>query len=293
MDWRDEDDGSILQSQQLPPGDAVTKQHNCEFFLLRYVPNALREEFVNIGIVLRESVSGDASVRFAPDWKRVRSLDPHADFELLDGLAAELRARLAEPRERDTMLHLMEDSFSSSIRLSPKQAVLTDSPEQELRRLSQTYLETTSPPDPQEGEEGGRPWIFSVMRLAFERVGAWTAPQFRHNIAVAQYTRAGDPLRLDCGYRPDGTVKLFHAVSLKADPNLAKVLAYSYPQVREGIAKAEKAEAHLTVIIGSDLDHSHEGVAFALDTLVASNIAVATTAQMGQIAETARRELRV
>jgi hypothetical protein len=270
----------------------LTEQRKCEFFLLRYVPNALREEFVNIGIVLRESVSGAATVRFAPDWARVRSFDPHADFELLDGLAADLRARLALPAERGVMLDVMEDSFSSTIRLSPKQAVLTDSPEQELRRLSKTYLEAP-PAEPKEREQRGRPWIFSVMRSAFEKVGVWDAPQFRRNIVVAQYTRPGDPLKLDCGYRPNGTVKLFHAVSLEADPNLAKVLAYSYPQVREGIAKAEKAEAKLTAIVEDDLDRSQEPVAFALDILAASNIAIATTAHIGGIADTARSELRL
>ncbi len=270
----------------------MTEQRKCEFFLLRYVPNALREEFVNIGIVLRESVSGAATVRFAPDWARVRSFDPHADFELLDGLAADLRVRLAEPAQRGIMLDLMEDSFSSTIRLSAKQAVLTDSPEQELRRLAKAYLEAP-PAEAKEREQRGRPWIFSVMRSAFEKAGVWSAPQFRHNIAVAQYTRPGDPLKLDCGYRPNGAVKLFHAVSLEADPNLAKVLAYSYPQVREGIAKAEKAEAKLTAIVEDDLDRSREPIAFALETLAASKITVATTAQMGQLAETARIDLRL
>src|SRR4051812_19297931 len=98
------------------------------------MPNALREEFVNIGVVLREDASGDASVRFATDWKRVRSIDPHADTEFLDALVIDLVAKLGEPSKRDALLHVMEDTFSSTIRLSGRQAVLTDSPEQELRR---------------------------------------------------------------------------------------------------------------------------------------------------------------
>jgi hypothetical protein len=227
----------------------LVEQRKCEFFLLRYMPNALREEFVNIGVVLREDVSGDARVRFAPDWKRVRSIDPDADIELLDALAAELGTKLAEPAKREALLHVMEDSFSSTIRVSPRQAVLTDSLEKELRRLAHDFLDAPHPAEPERRSGSGRPWLLSQMRGAFERAGVWSAPQFRHNIAVAQYTRPGDPLKLDCGYRPNGTVKLFHAVSLEADPNLAKVLAFSYPQVREGIARSEKAEAVLTAIV--------------------------------------------
>jgi len=271
----------------------LIEQRKCEFFLLRYMPNALREEFVNIGVVLREDASGDARVRFATDWKRVRSIDPHADVELLDALAAELGAKLAEPEKRDALLEAMEDTFSSTIRLSARQGVLTDSPEQELRRLAQAYLDAPYPEDPDRRAGRGRPWLLGQMRGAFERAGVWDAPQFRHNIAVAKYTRSGDPLKFDCGYRPNGTVKLFHAVSLLADPNLAKVLAFSYPQVREGIAKAEKGDVLLTAIIEAELDRSDESIAFALETLAASQIAIATVAQVDQFAETARKELRL
>ena len=41
--------------------------------------------------------------------------------------------------------------------------------------------------------------------------------------------------------RADGRVKLFQAISLEADVNSAKVLAFSFPQLREGIARVEQA----------------------------------------------------
>ncbi len=49
-------------------------------------------------------------------------------------------------------------------------------------------------------------------------------------ISGAEYTRSGDPLKIDCGYSPNGTVKLFHAVTLQSDVNAAKVLAFSFPR---------------------------------------------------------------
>ncbi len=48
-----------------------------EFFLLRYVPDAVKDEFVNIGLVMIEAgANGDgfADVRFTRDWRRVRCL---------------------------------------------------------------------------------------------------------------------------------------------------------------------------------------------------------------------------
>ena len=47
-----------------------------EFFLLRYVPDAVKDEFVNIGVVMLEpgaNGAGFADVRFTRDW-RARAL---------------------------------------------------------------------------------------------------------------------------------------------------------------------------------------------------------------------------
>ena len=62
------------------------------------------------------------------------------------------------------------------------------------------------------------------MRTEFERAGVWRL--MRKRIAAAQYTQAGDPLKIDCGYR-NGMVKMFHAVSLENDVEGAKGMAYS------------------------------------------------------------------
>jgi hypothetical protein len=162
------------------------------------------------------------------------------------------------------------------------------SPEEELGRLAEMYLER--------GKRGsrivsGRQQIVSVMRGEFERQGVWAL--MRHNVAASEYTHKGDPLKLDCGYRPNGTVHLYHAASLETDVNSAKVLAFTFPKVREGIALAEKAGADLTAIVETELNQDDEAVAFALATLRGSNIQVASVAEMPRIAESVRREMRV
>ncbi len=124
------------------------------------------------------------------------------------------------------------------------------------------------------------------------------------NIEVARYTRKGDPLKIDCGYRVpgplpvagvevSGVIHLFHAVSLATDVDSAKVLAFSYSDLREGLHAAEHAVSDMTAITEDGLDLQDEGVAFALATLQNSEIAVARVSEMTQIAERARVELRV
>jgi len=266
--------------------------NQCEFFLLRYVPDAVKDEFVNIGVVLVEpgaNGAGYAEVRFTRDWQRVKCLDPAADLEMLEGLEDDLRTRLKEGRRED-FLHRIEESFSNLLQLTPAKACLTESPAEELGRLAEMYLERARRPAGK-GTAAGRQLIAQRMRDAFERAGVWKL--MRKRIAVAKYTHPGDPLKIDCGYRPNGEVKLFQAVSLASDVDAAKVLAFTYPQVREGIARLEQAKTSLTAIVEDDLDRTDEPIAFALDTLARSQIAVAAQAELPQLAEMARRELRV
>jgi len=264
-----------------------------EFFLLRYVPDAVKDEFVNIGVVVVENGTSGASfsdLRFTSDWRRVKCLDPDADIEMLEALEPDLRARLAETADRDRILHVLKDSFSGALQLSPGKACLAESPQEELRRLATMYLE----PRRREGESreaAGRQLIVQRMRDAFESAGVWKL--MRKRIAVSQYTRPGDPLKIDCGYRPNGVVKLFHAVSLATDVDSAKVLAFTYPQIAEGIARLEQAKAELTAIVEDDLDQNDEPIAFALETLKQSRITVSSMTELARIAETARQELRV
>ena len=263
----------------------------CEFFLLRYVPDAVKDEFVNIGVVLVEpGANGDgyAEVRFTRDWQRVKCLDPAADLEMLEGLEDDLRTRLKDV-SRAEFISQINESFSNVLQLSSAKACLTESPAEELGRLAEMYLERVRRPAGK-GAAAGRQLIVQRMRDAFEQAGVWKL--MRKRIAVAKYTHPGDPLKIDCGYRPNGEVKLFHAVSLASDVDAAKVLAFTYPQIREGIVRLEQAKTSLTAIVEDDLDRTDEPIAFAVDTLARSQIAVAAQAELPRLAEMARRELR-
>jgi len=265
----------------------------CEFFLLRYVPDAVKDEFVNIGVVLVEpgtNGAGFAEVRFTRDWQRVKCLDPSADLEMLEGLEHDLRARLKEGSAE--FIRKAHESLSNVLQLSPPKACLAEFPAEELGRLAEMYLERARRPAAK-GAAAGRQAIAQRMRDAFEQAGVWKHKLMRKRIAVARYTHPGDPLKIDCGYRPNGEVKLFHAVSLAGDVDTAKVLAFTYPQIRDGIARLEQAKTSLTAIVEDDLDRTDEPIAFALDTLASSQIAVAAQAELPRLAEMARRELRV
>ena len=265
----------------------MKERRKCEFLLLRYVPDAVKDEFVNVGVVLYESGGGWADVRFTRDWKRVRCLDPDADVEMLEGLEQEIKERMLEgASSQEWLLKRMEDSFSNAIRLTPSKAVLADSPQEEIGRLAEMYLERAKT-----GRRvaSGRMQIFQTMRGEFERQGVWGL--MRHNVAASEYTHRGDPLKIDAAYRPNGMVHMYQAVSLETDVNAAKVLAFSFPKLREGVLRAEQAETALTAIVESELDREDDVTVFALETLTASGIMAATTAELPRIAFSVRQKM--
>jgi hypothetical protein len=111
-------------------------------------------------------------------------------------------------------------------------------------------------------------------------------------VPASEYTRPGDPLKIDCGYKPNGVVKLFHGVSLASDSDVAKVLAFSYPQLREGIARSLSADSRLTAIVDA-VDVEDDEVKFAREVLEKAEITIALTSELPGIAERARVEMKI
>ncbi len=261
----------------------------CRFFVLRYAPDAVKNEFVNIGLVLLPP-GGAPEVRFTHDWSRVRCLDPQADIELLEALESDLREKLREMNgDHDFILRRLQDSFSNALQPSEFQGCLAESPAAEADELARLYLDRPRQRRPR--ELSTRQAIYQKMRSEFESAGVW--PLMWHDVPVSRYTRSGDPLKIDCGYSPNGAVKLFHAVSLATDVNAAKVLAFTFPQLADGIRKAEGKRSELTAVVEDDLPPDDDSLNFARETLQQHSITIASAAELPRIAAAAARELRL
>ena len=244
----------------------MADKRQLEFFLLRYVPDAVKDEFVNIGVVMTEPAAnglGFAEVRFTRDWRRVRCLDPDADIEMLEALEREIRSQLSNVRERGVLLRKMEESFSNLIQVSSSKGCLAEEPGKEIELLAKLYFE--GPRQASRGAFSARQRILKNMRDAFEQSGVWTL--LMKDIPVAPYTKAGDPLKFDFGYRVGESIKLFHAVSLTATVDSAMLLASRYPAIANSIAQINKAIPLMTAVVDDALDRSRDEVQFALGAM--------------------------
>jgi len=279
----------------------------CEFFLIRYVPDVVKGEFTNIGVLLREVGAGGGSatpaiplVRFTRDWSRVRCMDPDADIDLLEALEPEITSRLRTAAlDPKPVMQVLEDTLSNSLQITEPRACLAESVAAELDQLMRMYVEPLKVKVSR--QRTGRAAIAAAMRTEFERAGVW--PLMRKRISASLYTAPGDPMRIDCGYRADAKqtdastiIRMFQAVSLEGDVEAAKVLAYTAPQLRDGVGRVEQATLELTAVvepIRGFKEDSAERYRFGVETMERQAIRVMTVSDLARIAETARIELRV
>ncbi len=254
---------------------------------------------MNIGVMLRDAERPEQmTVTFTKEWARVRCIDPDVDVAMLESLESELRQRLAHPEAGlPPLMHVLEDSFSNALQVTEPKAYLAESLVAGVEELMRLYVEPRKRQTV--ARKSGRQAIHTKMRSQFERAGVWDL--MRKRIAVSSYTKPGDPLRIDCGYRPNGVVRMFHAVSLESDTEWPKVLAFSVAAIREGVARVENAKLELTAVVepiaevSSDRDDAErmEQYRFSVETMEAEEIRVLTTNDLPRIAEVAQTELRV
>jgi hypothetical protein len=263
-----------------------------EFFVLRYVPDAVKEEFVNIGVVMFEAGangSGFSDARFTKDWRHVWCLDPQADIEVLEALERELRSQIGKVHDRELLMRRLQDSFSNAIQFTTLRGCQAENPATELDYLAKLYLEAAKSTRPH--MLSGREQIVRRMQSEFERAGVWNL--LMHGIPVSSYTGPGDHFKFDFGYRIGDSIKLFHAVSLKKSVDAAVMLASRYPAISSRMQELAKAAPFLTAVVDDGLEPKNDEIRFALEMLQNAKIKTAPIAEMPQIADTAARELGV
>ena len=271
----------------------MAEKRKLEYFLLRYVPNAVREEFVNIGLVMMETGGdggGFAGAHFTREWRRARCLDPNVDVEMLEALGRDVKRRLQDVQQRAALLHEMMESYSNAVQLSAMGHCLAAEPEKELKKLAAKLVdaprielrETT-------GRTVGRRWIHAEAERAFRSAGIWNL--LEKDLPASPYTNAADDFTFDFAYAVSGEVKLFHAVSLVEKIKDAESFAFRVAKIGPNMAKLRKLMPKFTAVVEDNFDGEDAGVMSALALMKDEEIRVAHLREMPGIAEVARREL--
>ena len=220
----------------------------CTFFLVRYVPDIVRDEGLNIGLFLYSPQDEYLDCLFTDDFRRLRAFHPQADLKLLRALPEHFaQAIKARERELEQFIREMQESYSNLIQVTSPRAVLAADPQAELQALFGRYVGVRRAAAL---EQDTRMRIKQRLKEALARHGLLETPRFERQIPAAQWTHSGDPFTFDYGYRPlqidgrpNGHFKFLHALSLRRDNDLAHKLANTMRYVRA------KEPAELTAVV--------------------------------------------
>ena len=114
------------------------------YHVIRYVPNLIRDEWVNIGVVIHDPATEKFRVRLIeeePEYARVRRLHPAADEAILRQYRSMLDDSLS--RHDGTLtewIAKLDRSLSTGIEFSPRKGLSADDLDVELDRLYASFV---------------------------------------------------------------------------------------------------------------------------------------------------------
>jgi hypothetical protein len=221
---------------------------SCAYYLVRYVPHTEREEFLNIGLLLHSPEEQFLDCLFTDDLRRIKRFHRQADLEFLRDLQSHFEQQIQQHEDNlPGFLEGMQQSLSHVIQLAPARPVLAAEPPAQLQQLFERLVGKRQADFP---AADTRMRIKQRLVEALRRARVFDDKRFEKRIPAEPLTHPGDPFHFDFGYRPpmaagkpNGHLKLLHALSLHRDHDLASVLSLTMGYVRS------KQPAELTAII--------------------------------------------
>jgi len=223
------------------------------YHVLRYVPDLVRDEWVNIGVLVFNPTRGERRLRLIEDqaeYSRVRRLHPSVNVAVLRCLRNELEHHLDSWVDNgpslplDVILKKCDQTLSTTLQLAPQKGVAANDLDAELERL---YTSHVAVPRVRSriGQPGSRATIRAYCTQVFRQAGVWD--RLEKSVRVAEFTFPGDPARLDYSYHRNGTRGFVHTLSVTRSPQDAKALSYNVKHI------AEKARCHTEFAAVTDI----------------------------------------
>jgi len=212
--------------------------------ILRYAPNALRDEWVNIGVLLFDERTGERRLRLIEDeeeFHRVRRLHPQADEFVLRRLRDTLESLfVAEGRVRDWKdggglawlgeLAKIDQVLDSVLQIADPIGSRGTDLDAEMERLYADHVAVPRQPG-RAGLPGSRGNLRAYCSQVFKQARLWD--RLEKGVYASEFTFPGDPMRLDYSYRRNATRGFVQTLSVTRAPADAKLLAYTAKRVYE------------------------------------------------------------
>lgn len=244
------------------------------FHVVRYTSSLLRDEWVNIGILIFSPWSGDLRLRLIEgqdEFFRVRKLHPGADEEAIRQLRDHLEQRFsdflqAERQEKgagvqpgEALQRLVDKwnaTLSNGIQLGPARGDYGEDIDLELDRV---YREQVAPVRLERPALGSRMSMRDYCAQVWKQAGLWN--RIEKSVRAEEYTFPGDPTRIDFAYRKDALRGFVHTLSVSRSPRDCKDYAHTVKFI------ANRIPSEFTAVTDIELNRDNARQSFVLDTL--------------------------
>jgi len=240
--------------------EARANERACAYRVLRYTPNLVRDEWVNIGVLVFDPQTGERRLRLIEEpeeYARVRRLHPRPMRNSCGLLRDDLENRFAgagdlfpsNGQETDQAPDAGNGRppgcgfWESGTTRSPMPCSLprkrASTPTIWMRKSSASNADHVAPARAGHARRhAGQPRRDSLLLRASAEA---SAPVGTHAEGRARggVTFPGDPMRLDYGYRRNGTRGFVQALSVTRAPADAKLLAYTVDRIRGKVPSSE------------------------------------------------------
>jgi len=243
--------------------------------ILRYTSDLVRDEWLNIGILLFDPETGERSIRLIEEereFARLRRMQPSADEDLIRRMRDHLEDHFetlsqqfregssTAPQDFRKLIEKWDGTLSTGLQLSPQKGVHAGDLEQEASRLYSEHVELE-----RGGSRVGAPGSRATMRNYCSQV--WHQARLWERIEkssrVAEFTFPGDPMRIDYCYRRNGTRGFVQTMSVSRSPMACKEYAYT----AQYIAPRAAFKSEFAAITDVPLDNGNLRHRFVRDTL--------------------------
>lgn len=269
-------------------GDGASEERTFIHRILRYVPNLLRDEWVNIGVLLYDPDTGERRLRLVEEeaeYNRLRRLHPRFAESALRGLRDHLESRFGAamqsngiggpirgtPRNGEEnpragsnewflILEKWDATLSQSLQLADSKATIASDINAEIDRL---YNERVAVGQSYGLARPNRPSAREQMRNYMDQVfrQANLLNRIEKNVHVSEYSLDRDPLRIDYSYLRNDKMRGFaQTISLSTRLDDGKVFAYTAQKIQSKASEAKigvSPEFVAVTDVGFDLENEN------------------------------------
>jgi Protein of unknown function (DUF3037) len=250
--------------------------------ILRYVPNLLRDEWVNIGVLLYDPNTGERRLRLIEDtteFNRVRRLHPRFDETTLRGLRDHLESRFGaamisndnggpirsslrngegNPKPNSTdwfqVLEKWDATLSQSLQLADPKATIADDLNTEIDRLYNERVAVISVAGQiRTARPNSRVDMRRYCEQVFRQARIWD--RIERLVPIREFTFDSDRMKIDFGYRINRNRGFVQTVPITRNTADARLFADAARAIAD--FSKDRFDAELTAVTDVAFDHSN------------------------------------